>query len=227
LIMQRSCSAPAHPARAPWPLLRALLAVGWLLLGAASHAGERQVLVLGDSISAAYGMSLDQGWVALLADSISEHGFGVVNASISGETSAGGLRRLPGLLDDHNPALVIIELGGNDGLRGYPLERFEYNLLTMAELSRDAGAGVVIVPMEIPPNYGARYTEGFRRTFGRVAEATGSTLAPFILSGVATDPALMQPDGIHPTAAAQPTMLDTVLPAILGALPAAGEPVSP
>ncbi len=184
-------------------------------------AKESSILVLGDSISAAYGMSLEQGWVALMAEHMRRQqgdGYQVVNASISGETTAGALRRLPALLQQHSPALVIIELGGNDGLRGYPIDRFRANLEQMVALSRAAGARVILLPMEIPPNYGARYTSEFRRTYVTVADGGDVLLAPFILEGVATDPALMQPDGIHPTAAAQPRMLETVLPTVLEAL---------
>lgn len=158
-------------------------------------------------------MSLEQGWVAGLASHV-EPGFSVVNASISGETTEGGLRRLPSLLQSHQPKLVIIELGGNDGLRGYPLNTLQDNLAAMVELSQQAGARVVLVPMEIPPNYGSRYTEGFRQAYRSVADATNSTLAPFILSGVAAQPGMMQEDGIHPTVEAQPLLLQNILPVV-------------
>lgn len=189
------------------------------LLVCCLHAGaaaQQRMLVLGDSISAAYGMSLEQGWVALLAERLAgaTPPWKVINASISGETTGGGLRRLPALLAQHDPAVVIIELGGNDGLRGFPLDAFRGNLEQLVALSQQAGAEVILVPMEIPPNYGARYTEGFRQSFVEVADRTGSTLAPFILDGVATDPQLMQADGIHPSPAAQPLLLDNMLPAI-------------
>jgi acyl-CoA thioesterase-1 len=186
------------------------------LLLAAAGASARTVLVLGDSISAAYGMSLQQGWVSLLADELRADGTGyeVVNASISGETIAGGLRRLPPLLQQHEPDVVIIELGGNDGLRGYPVRSLQDNLEQMAELAQAAGARVLILPMEIPPNYGARYARQFRDAFAAAAGATDSNLGPFLLAGVATDSELMQDDGIHPTAAAQPLLLDNVRDAI-------------
>jgi len=176
--------------------------------------------VLGDSISAAYGMSLEQGWVALLAGRVAENHpqYTIVNASISGETTAGGLRRLPALLEEHRPNLVIIELGANDGMRGYPLGTLRDNLTSLVQMSKAAGAGVILLPMEIPPNYGSRYTSGFRRSYVQVAEETDSLLAPFVLDGVATDPALMQADGIHPTVEAQPALLDNVLPTIMEAL---------
>ncbi len=169
---------------------------------------------MGDSISAAFGMSLEEGWVALLAGRLAEShpGYQVVNASISGETSAGAASRLPALLEEHRPKVVIIELGGNDGLRGYPVSRLRENLATMAEQSQAAGARVLILAMEIPPNYGSRYTKAFRDSFATVAEQTGSTLSPFMLDGVATDEGLMQADGIHPTVSAQPKLLENVWP---------------
>ena len=199
-------------------ILRQRLALGLLLLGFAqsSAATGQSVLVLGDSISAAYGMSLEHGWVALLADQLeaSHPDTVVVNASISGETSGGGLRRLPQLLEQHQPRIVIIELGGNDGLRGYPVNRFRDNLREMAQLSQQAGARVIFLSMEIPPNYGSRYTHLFRESFGVVAEETGSVLGPFMLEGVATEPSLMQADGIHPTVEAQPALLNNVWPTL-------------
>ena len=205
-----------------YPTLRNRCLHGLLLvlLAAASQARENTILVLGDSISAAYGMSLEEGWVAMLARHLEEShpGHRVVNASISGETTAGALRRLPGLLEEHAPALVIIELGGNDGLRGYPINRFRDNLRQLAESSRSAGAEVIILPMEIPPNYGSRYTGSFRESYPLVAGETGSTLAPFVLEDVATNPALMQEDGIHPTAEAQSELLANILPSILSLL---------
>lgn len=162
-------------------------------------------------------MSLEQGWVALLARELATtypQQYTVVNASISGETTGGGLRRLPPLLAEHQPRLVIIELGANDGLRGFPLGNLRDNLGSLVELSQESGAGVILLPMEIPPNYGARYTAGFRQSYRDVARDSGSVLAPFVLDGVATDPALMQDDGIHPTAGAQAMLLDNVLPTI-------------
>lgn len=191
-----------------------------LCLNSNAQSNEQRILVLGDSISAAYGMSLEQGWVAMLGEVLSdtEPAYQVINASISGETSAGGLRRLPELLAQHTPSLVIIELGANDGMRGYPLPTLRSNLNKLAELSMEAGARVILLAMEIPPNYGSRYTAGFRESFAVVAAHTGSILGPFVLEGVATDPALMQADGIHPRAEAQPILLDNVLPTIMTAL---------
>lgn len=187
-----------------------------LCLSCNAQAREHRLLVLGDSISAAYGMSLEQGWVALLAERLAgmDPAVDVVNASISGETTAGGLRRLPSLLEQHQPSVVVIELGANDGLRGFALTSLRANLEKLAELSGAAGARVILVSMEIPPNYGARYTKGFRESFVEVADSTDSTLAPFLLEGVATDPQLMQADRIHPNVAAQPILLRNILPTI-------------
>jgi acyl-CoA thioesterase-1 len=191
-----------------------------LIVCAQTHAGESRILVLGDSISAAYGMSLEQGWVAQLGSRLEQQspGYQVINASISGETTVGGLQRLPALLQEHQPVLVIIELGGNDGLRGYPLKTFKANLNDMASMAQGSGASVILLPMEIPPNYGSRYTAGFRQSYRDVAGATDSALAPFILDGVATDPDLMQADGLHPTVEAQPMLLANILPTIINVL---------
>jgi len=172
------------------------------------------VLIMGDSISAAYGMSLEEGWVALLRERLGERGlaYDVVNASISGETTAGGLRRIPALLERHSPAVVVIELGGNDGLRGYPPAQFESNLRRMVTAAQRAGARALLLPMELPPNYGARYTAALRNAYRAVAEETGAALGTFPLEGIATDRTLMQADGIHPTAEAQSMILDEVWP---------------
>lgn len=180
----------------------------------------QRLLVLGDSISAAYGMSLHEGWVTLLDERLAQRDppVQVINASISGETTGGALRRLPALLEEHQPDIVLIELGGNDGLRGFPVASLRSNLTQLATQSRDSGARVIIVPMEIPPNYGSRYTQSFRQTFPEVANETGSLLSAFILDAVATSAQLMQADGIHPTAGAQQQMLDNVFPAIEEAL---------
>ena len=190
--------------------------------GTADPLQERPVLVLGDSISAAYGMDLEQGWVALVAERLPGDGPPVINASISGDTSAGGLRRLPALLAEHEPQLLVIELGGNDGLRGYPTDKLRDNLAGMARMATSAGAQVLILPMEIPPNYGPRYTGAFRQAFRDAAEASGTRLGPFILQNIATRPGLMQGDGIHPTAEAQPLIADRLAPvlqSLLGAHP--------
>lgn len=183
---------------------------------ATAHAntgsGPGSILVLGDSISAAYGMPLEQGWVALLEQKLEQEAVphAVVNASISGDTSAGGLRRLPSLLKRYQPDIVIIELGGNDGLRGYPIGQLQDNLAAMIRLSESAGAKVLILPMEIPPNLGKFYVDAFRASFPQAIEGTDAILGQFPLASVATNPALMQADGIHPTAKAQPLIVSTV-----------------
>ena len=171
---------------------------------------------MGDSISAAYGIEAEQGWVQLLADRLDDVGVdvSVVNASVSGETTGGGVVRLPGSLERHAPELVIIELGGNDGLRGYPIARIRDNLARMVSMAREAGADVLLLGMFVPPNYGERYMNGFHENFHRVAAEAGVSLVPFLLDGVATDAGLMQEDGIHPTAEAQPMLLDNVWPTL-------------
>ena len=191
-----------------------------LAISCQAQARDQRILVLGDSISAAYGMSLEQGWVNMLAAHLAEASPSatVINASISGETTAGGLRRLPQLLEQHQPTVVIIELGANDGLRGYPIAGLRANLNKLVAMSQQAGARVILAPMEIPPNYGARYTAGFRESFVEVAGDTDSALAPFLLDGVATDPALMQDDGLHPNPAAQAKLLQNILPTIQAVL---------
>lgn len=168
--------------------------------------------MLGDSISAAYGMQLEQGWASLLDARLQEEQptYRVINASISGETSGGGLRRLPDLLNAHAPSVVIIELGGNDGLRGYPISQLRDNLKKLVMLSEEATAQVLLLPMEIPPNFGKFYTDAFRASFSKAAEGTNAMLAEFPLASVALDATLMQPDGIHPTAEAQSIIMESV-----------------
>ena len=173
----------------------------------------RTLLVLGDSLSAGYGFPLERGWVNLLRQRLqAEHpgAYRVVNASASGDTTAGGLARLALLLAEHRPHIVCIELGGNDGMRGLPVDTIRANLLTMTEAAQAAGATPVLLGMRIHPNYGPRYTEAFHAAYAEVAEATGATLVPFLLEGVATNPKLMQRDGIHPNAEAQETLLENV-----------------
>ena len=190
--------------------------IGLALLLLAAPLRAEVWLVVGDSISAAFGLDTAQGWVALLQKRLDQQGrsIQVVNASISGDTSAGGLARLPALLAKHRPALVMIELGGNDGLRGTPLTQLQQNLASMVRQSQEAGAKVLILGMKLPPNYGQRYTTAFAEVFPKVASETGSALVPFLLEGAAGVPSMMQPDGIHPTAAAQPVMLDNVWPTL-------------
>ncbi len=184
------------------------------------------IMILGDSISAAYGIQREAGWVALLEQRLRKQHpqVHVVNASISGETTDGGLTRLPSALAQHKPRIVILELGGNDGLRGYPTRRLEENLQEMIDLVVDARATPLLVGMQIPPNYGARYTTAFRDTYTRLAAANQIPLVPFLLEGVALGPELMQSDGIHPTALAQPTMLDNVWQVLAPLLTKPGHP---
>ena len=189
-------------------------ALSLLLGGSSAFAGT--LLVVGDSISAAFGMDTRQGWVALLEKRLDEQGFDhqVVNASISGDTSAGGAARLPALLAEHQPELVIIELGGNDGLRGQPPAQLQQNLAAMVQASQQKGAKVLLLGMQLPPNYGVRYTSAFAEVFPKVANEFDVPLVPFVLEGIGGVPALMQADGIHPTAEAQPKLLENVWPTL-------------
>ncbi len=189
-------------------------ALSLLLCGSSAYAGT--LLVVGDSISAAFGMDTRQGWVALLEQRLNEQGFDhqVVNASISGDTSAGGAARLPALLAEHQPELVIIELGGNDGLRGQPPAQLQQNLAAMVQASQQKGAQVLILGMQLPPNYGQRYTTAFAAVFPQVASEFSVPLVPFVLEGVGGVPEMMQADGIHPTAEAQPRLLENVWPTL-------------
>ena len=176
---------------------------------------EAVILVVGDSLSAEYGLKRGTGWVALMAERITQQKIKarVVNASISGDTTSGGLTRLPALLKLHQPSLVVIELGGNDALRGLPLGMTEANLRAMAQAARASGAKVLLAGMQVPPNYGRKYTEDFSALFSRVAQAEGTALLPFLLKDVADGPnadKLFQADRIHPTAQAHPVILDNV-----------------
>nr|WP_298250481.1 arylesterase [uncultured Halomonas sp.] len=166
---------------------------------------------MGDSLSAAYGIEADRGWVSLLQARL-EGKARVVNASISGETSSGGASRFPALLGQHAPDIVLLELGGNDGLRGLPPGQFEANMRRMIEASLAADAQVLLLGIDIPPNYGRAYRDAFTGVYRRLADDYALALVPFLLEGVALDDALMQDDGIHPTAAGQPIMLDNVWP---------------
>lgn len=188
--------------------------IGLALLLLAAPLRAEVWLVVGDSISAAFGLDTAQGWVALLQKRLDQQGrsIQVVNASISGDTSAGGLARLPALLAKHRPALVMIELGGNDGLRGTPLTQLQQNLAGMISASQTSGAQVLLLGMRLPPNYGKRYTEGFAGVYEQLAATHQVPLLPFFLEGVGGVPGLMQADGIHPTADAQPRLLDNLWP---------------
>ena len=181
------------------------------------------ILIFGDSISAAYGIQLEKGWVALLQQRLRAQGWPhqVVNASISGETTGGGLARLPAELKAHDPSLVVIELGGNDGLRGYPVADIKRNLGRMIEAADPIERQVLLVAMQIPPNYGRRYAKAFQALFAEVAAAHDVHLAESFIDQVALQPALMQNDGIHPNAAGQPLLLEALWPAIEKLLAAA------
>jgi len=188
------------------PLLALLL---WTQ--AAAAAG---ILVVGDSISAAFGLDSSKGWVALLQKRLADEGFAqtVINASISGDTSRGGLSRLPALLAAQRPQIVIIELGGNDGLRGQSLAQLQQNLARMVKLAKDSGAQVLLLGMLLPPNYGERYNAAFAAVYREVADTQQVALLPFFLEGVGGVAGMMQADGIHPTAGAQPRLLDNLWP---------------
>jgi acyl-CoA thioesterase-1 len=189
-------------------------ALSLLLCGPSAFAGT--LLVVGDSISVGFGLDTQGGWVALLQERLKQEGFDhqVVNASISGDTSSGGVARLPALLAEHQPQWVIVELGGNDGLRGQSLAQLQQNLAEMAAKSQEVGAKVLILGMKLPPNYGQRYTTAFADVFPKVASEMSTALVPFLLEGSAGMPGMTQADGIHPTAAAQPILLDNVWPTL-------------
>jgi acyl-CoA thioesterase-1 len=188
-------------------------------LAAAGKPRPQTILVVGDSLSAEYGLQRGSGWVALLAARLSRErpDDTVVNASISGDTTSGGLTRLPALLRQHKPTLVVLELGGNDALRGLPLETTRSNLTEMAKLAKGAGARVLILGMQIPPNYGRSYGERFAAMFDEVAKGQGAALVPFMLKGVADGPqaeSMFQADRIHPLASAHPIILANVWPVL-------------
>ena len=168
--------------------------------------------MLGDSLSAAYGIPEALGWVVLLREQLRRErlDYIVVNVSVSGETTAGGLSRVGEALQKHRPAVVIVELGGNDGLRGLPVKQIRANLSAIVMQSQDAGARVLLVGMKMPPNYGPDYTGSFEKMFGEVAKRYRTALVPFFLEGIAGDRDLMQPDGIHPTEKAQPLMMQRI-----------------
>lgn len=193
-------------------LLRGCL--GLLLL--AQNAAAGTLLVVGDSISAAFGLETRQGWVSLLAQRLQREApqWRVVNASVSGDTSAGGLARLPALLENHRPRLVLIELGGNDGLRGQPPLQLRQNLAGMIARSRESGAEVVLLGMRLPPNYGPRYATAFEQVYLDLARVERVPLVPFFLEGVGGVEGLMQADGIHPVAEAQPILLENLWPTL-------------
>ena len=196
-------------------LLKKCLAVCLFCL-LALPAAAQSILIVGDSISAAFGLEIEQGWVALLQERLHEEGYPhqVINASVSGDTTAGGHARLPRLLDKHEPELIVIELGGNDGLRGLKPSEMQQNLSGMVDRARDAGADVVLLGMRIPPNYGVRYTQAFEQVFADIHKEQDVPLMPFFLADVAEVADLMQSDRIHPTAKAQPALLENAWPLI-------------
>ncbi|TXH73232.1 MAG: arylesterase [Lysobacteraceae bacterium] len=209
-------------------LLLLCLTSGWPLFAAAqtqsvrkpapsaTPAPQRTVLVMGDSLSAGYGLAAHQGWVALTAQKIAKEtpGWRVVNASISGETTAGGAARIAAALQRHKPSVVVIELGANDGLRGLPLQQSRDNLERMIVAAQRAKAKVLLIGMRLPPNYGPDYTRGFERNFRDLAQRHKLALVPFLLEPIAMDRRAFQADQLHPTAAAQPKLRDHVWPAL-------------
>jgi acyl-CoA thioesterase-1 len=201
-----------------WAVLGMLAAPALSVMPTPAPAADAApvILVFGDSISAGYGINVEHGWVQRLAQKISEEGYGfrVVNASVSGETTTGGLARLPRALASAQPRIVLLELGGNDGLRGLPIRDARANLERMIMLARAAGAQPVLIGMRMPPNYGERYTSEFQAVYRDLAMKYGVPLVPFLLEKVAGNPALMQADGIHPTEAAQSLLLATVWPTV-------------
>lgn len=187
--------------------------------GVVAQTPAKKIVVLGDSISAEYGLPRGSGWVALLEQRLQaeKRPFTVVNASVSGDTTAGGRSRLPALLAQHHPAIVVIELGGNDALRGLPLASTRQNLQAMTQAAQAAGAKVLLAGMQVPPNYGRDYGQQFATLFANIAQEQKTALVPFLLQGIADGPdplALFQPDRIHPSAAAQPRILNNLWPAL-------------
>lgn len=195
-------------------MLGALLA--WMLLSGPVRAAERTILVFGDSLSAAYGIAQKDGWVTLLQERLRKNGidYSVANASISGETTAGGASRIAATLAQRKPAVTIIELGANDGLRGLPVKQMKANLDAIIRAARNAGSKVLLVGMRMPPNYGAAYTREFEASFSELARQHKLPAVPFFLEGIADKPELFQPDQLHPVASAQPRLLDNVWKAL-------------
>lgn len=196
-----------------------VLAIVWLLAFhsvPATLAAERTIVVVGDSLSSGYGLVGAPSWVQLLADRLAAQGYEhtVVNASIAGDTSAGGLARLPRLLATHMPDIVLLELGGNDGLRGQPVSALRRNLAEMVTLVERAGARAVLAGIQIPPNYGPAYTQALADVYPALAREFALPLVPFLMDGVALDDTLMQSDRVHPNAAGQHVMLDNVWPVL-------------
>jgi len=194
------------------------LSIGfWVIALQNAGAADRTILVFGDSLSAAYGLRPEQGWVALLDKRLRAQGYGytVVNASVSGETTSGGLQRLPRALELNKPQILILELGANDALRGLPLGTAKDNLSKMVELGEKVGARILLVGMRIPPNYGPKYTADFVQMYADLSTRYRSPLVPFLLESVALDGSRMQEDGLHPNALGEPAVLDTLWPQLV------------
>ncbi len=193
-----------------------LLLVCLVVTGFVRADADYTLMVYGDSLSAAYGIEESEGWVELLSQKLANENFPykVVNGSVSGETTTGGLSRMPAMLNTYQPDLIILELGGNDGLRGIPLRNIRENLVAMVSLAQKSGAEVILAGIQIPPNYGSRYTEPFFAQFADIAVALNLPLVPFLIDGIPQQPQLMQNDGIHPKAEAQGMILDNVWPVL-------------
>ncbi len=196
-------------------MFKLFISLGMLLLSVSIQA--KTLLVFGDSLSAAYNLRQQDGWVSLMAEAIksSHPEVTVVNASVSGETSQGGLSRLPALLERYDPSWVVLELGANDGLRGYPLQQTQENLATMIDLAMDTNAEVLLIGNRLPSNYGRTYTEQFFTMYKTLADSKEVAYIPFMLENVALDKSLMQSDGLHPNAAGQPIVLNNIAPVLL------------
>lgn len=207
--------------------IQAFVMVALLCAGVLGAAEPRRVLVVGDSLSAAFNLAPEQGWVHLLDAKLQQSGWRVSNASISGETTAGGAARIDAVLAEQAPNVVIVELGANDGLRGLPVEAAQANLAGLIERSQASGARVLLIGMRMPPNYGPEYTAAFAAMYAELARRYGTAFVPLLLEPIATDRAMFQDDNMHPTAAAQPILLEHVWPALqplLGTAPQAAAP---
>ena len=194
------------------------LSIGfWVIALQNAAAADQTILVFGDSLSAAYGLRAEQGWVALLDKRLRAQGYGynVVNASVSGETTSGGLQRLPRALEVNKPQILVLELGANDALRGLPLTTAKDNLSKMVELGKKAGTRILLVGMRIPPNYGPKYTADFAQLYSDLSTRNQLPLVPFLLESVALDRSRMQEDGLHPNALGEPAVLDTLWPQLV------------
>ena len=191
-----------------------------MLCGAAQSSDDPTILIFGDSLSAGYGIGVDQSWATLLQSRLESQGYEhrVVNASISGETTEGGVARIAAALERFQPALIVLELGANDGLRGFPVDRLRSNLEKIVIASKDSGAAVVLLGIRIPPNYGTRYTEAFENTFRQVADEHDIPWIEFFMEGIALNEELLQADGIHPNLEAQALLLENAWPIIMASL---------